>query len=42
MNPRIALAHRRRHLLDVLFGPFRHMVAWAEPWDLEDDCDDPA
>lgn len=26
-------------LLDTLLGPFRRMVAWDEPWDVEDDED---
>lgn len=43
--PRMRLALPRPGLLDLLdplFGPFRRMVAWAEPWDIEDDEEDAA
>jgi hypothetical protein len=33
------VAAPRRSLLDALLGPFRRMVAWDEPWDVEDDED---
>lgn len=32
----------RPRLLESLLGPFRRMVAWDEPWDVETDEDDAA
>jgi hypothetical protein len=29
-----------RRFLRSLFGPFALMVAWAEPWDVDDDEDE--
>lgn len=38
-TPRIALI-RRPSPLDVLLSPIKKMVAWEEPWDVEDDEDE--
>lgn len=39
-TPRIALI-RRPSPLAVLLSPIKKMVAWEEPWDVEDDDEDP-
>ena len=44
MTPRIALARRRTspRPLGTLLTPLKKMVAWGEPWDVEDDDEEPS
>lgn len=43
MTTHLAVSRRtRRKPLDALLSPIKKMVAWEEPWDVEDDDDESA